>query len=82
MQILLISKTQKALDKKAFNYCHSLITLNRSHQKLVLNENTVLATDAKSQKKGSFESLVFNNPFESIRTQWNLIPYQSNLSIS
>ena len=47
MQILLISKTQKALD--AFNYCHSLITLNRSHQKLVLNENAVLATDAKSQ---------------------------------
>ena len=47
IQILLISKTQKALD--AFNYCHSLITLNRSHQKVVLNENTVLATDAKSQ---------------------------------
>ena len=28
--------------------------------------------------KGSLESLVFNNPFEIIRTWWNLNPHQSN----
>ena len=47
--------------------------------KLISNENTVFATDSiKGTIKWSLESLGFNNPFEIVRTWWNLSPYQSN----
>ena len=58
-------------------YCYCLITLNGSVPKISLKREYIVCHWFKAIIKWSLKSLVFNNLFELIRTQWNSGAHQS-----